>query len=130
MRICDAILDNQFLLWQHIGGDGKTDIHKTMLKTAEIGAWAKHYNVGTGYFTGGNDFAALLDKNDPWYSPRLNAAVLAWQAGRGGEIKGKTQKAVAAWLIKHAKKLGLQSILAGAQRELNNIAYVAAPDSE
>ena len=62
------------------------------------------------FFPTGAPEADYLDHNDPSYSPKLAAAVKAWEAVRSDPAltRGRSPKrALIRWLNQHADKLGL-----------------------
>jgi hypothetical protein len=102
-------------LHAHIGYTDESEMevsyHATSIRVDDLKAWLKSKGISTGFFfpneRPGPDY---LSEADPNYSPKLAAAIKAWQAvsadpelRRGRSVK----QALNVWLRQHANEFGL-----------------------
>jgi hypothetical protein len=93
--------------------DGETeDWEKTLISVSEIKRWLSQQNFRDGFFLAKIDETVdeLMDKENPFYAPKLAAAVTAWRALKNNPslLSGKTPKqAIEKYLRENANELGL-----------------------
>ncbi|BDD86076.1 hypothetical protein [Desulfofustis limnaeus] len=89
----------------------KLDWCATTISVEDLKIWLKTRGIKTGFFfPQGVDIPDFLDANHKNYSPKLAAAIGAWQAVtlQPDLTKGKTVKqALLTWLRKNADRFGL-----------------------
>lgn len=85
--------------------------HRTTVAVDDLQAWLRRRGLKTGFFfPEKDDVADYLDPSNPNYSPKLAAAIGAWEAvSRDTSLtRGKTVKqAIAKWLRQNADRFGL-----------------------
>jgi hypothetical protein len=88
---------------------GSTDIDRSLVDRDSLVFWLKSRGISSGFFfpvemdSTGPEY---LNPQNPRYSPKLAAAVLAWESAT--EVAGKTPKQViTAWLKAHAGEYSL-----------------------
>ena len=86
------------------------DVHKTLVKVDALKVWLKEKGVQRHFFFFPEEpEGEFLSESHPRYSPKLAAAVRAWQALDDESLYEKTPKqSVIVWLRKHAAKYELQ----------------------
>jgi hypothetical protein len=93
----------------------RIDVQRSLVWASSLKKWLLDSGVKTGFFSGknngvpGDDRPGYLNPDHPRYSPKLAAAVRAWQAcGDAAATNGRSPKrALAAWLKENAVELEL-----------------------
>ncbi|HUZ94477.1 MAG TPA: hypothetical protein VMU57_06140 [Edaphobacter sp.] len=89
----------------------KPDWYATLIAVDDLREWLRQRGFSTGFFFPEEQpTAAYLNPEDPCFSPKLSAAIGAWQAVKAdpGLTRNKSVKsALTIWLNKHAAKYGL-----------------------
>jgi hypothetical protein len=87
------------------------DWHRTTIMVEALRTWLTSRGITTGFFFSRQvDEPAYLSHSHPSYSPKLAAAIVAWEAvATNPELRrGKSVKqALAVWLRQHANEFGL-----------------------
>ena len=87
------------------------DWSKTTITVEDLKIWLKSRGLKTGFFfPQGDDTPDFLDSRHSNFSPKLAAAICAWQAVNSDKdlVKGTTVKqALLKWLRKNADRFGL-----------------------
>jgi hypothetical protein len=90
---------------------GEVDWHRTIVAVEDIKLWLRSRGIGTGFFFPAPEVGPdYLSEFHPNYSPKLAAAIEAWEAVSGDDQlrRGKTVKqALVIWLRQHANEFGL-----------------------
>lgn len=90
---------------------GEPDCKKTTVLIEDLQTWLRSRGVKTGFFfPQSGDTPDFLDPSHKNYSPKLAAAIGAWQAVNADQdlMRGKTVKqALLTWLRKNAGQFGL-----------------------
>ncbi len=85
--------------------------HETRVNIIDLKTWLSNRGVKSGFFfPDSKNIPDYLDPNNPYYAPKLAAAVKAWQAVTIDEdkLKGKTPKqAMDKWLRENGSHYGL-----------------------
>lgn len=94
-----------------VGNSDAIDISKTILSVESLRGFLKKRGISSGFFFPDDfDDRNYLDPDNPFYAPKLAAAVVAWESVSSDEalLNGKTPKqAIEKWLREHATKYGL-----------------------
>ena len=92
-------------------GEQSLDTHKSTVEVNSLKEWLLGKGINTGFFFPGNatSLPGYLAPSHPRYSPRLAAAIKAWQAMEDANLyAGKSpKKAMENWLESNYKALGL-----------------------
>jgi hypothetical protein len=98
-----------------LGLTDSINVEESMVWASSLKKWLSDSGIKTGFFSGknngvpGDDRPDYLNPDHPRYSPKLAAAVRAWQAcGDAASTNGRSPKqALAAWLKENAAQLEL-----------------------
>jgi hypothetical protein len=89
----------------------RPDWHATLIAVDDLREWLRRRGFSSGFFFPVEEpNAAYLNPQDPCFSPKLSAAIGAWQAVKAdpGLTRNKSVKsALTIWLNKHAALYGL-----------------------
>lgn len=91
---------------------GSVDPYKSTVEVESLRSWLRDRGFTAGFFfAGSSDKSPYLDPKNPYYSPKLSAAVRAWEAvttdpkylDNGKHVKQN----LVSWLTSHAAELDL-----------------------
>lgn len=93
------------------GGPLEYDIYETKINVDVLKSWLLSKNIKPAFFfDNNNDEPDYLDKNNPYYAPKLATAIKAWKAITSdlSRLKNKSPKqALEKWLKENAKEFDL-----------------------
>ena len=94
-----------------IGLTNKVDLHQTTLSVSSVRSFLRKRGFNKGFFFPADvDARDFMDSRNPFYAPKLAAAVKAWEEVTSNHslTKGKTPKqSLQKWLNEHASEYGL-----------------------